>query len=366
MANEIFMLSGDQLGTYSDWTGTWPAPDYIPQINLFGIEALGGVDDRFFLVRTQGNTDTIANGDLFDVYPAMDDGTGKLVPDYSAPISTGTGATPDAFEYAAAGDEYAIMGMYTGPSLLLKLDGIGDITSISYKAGEDATGNNGEMEMSEIAAANPDGVVCFANGTLIATKAGKIPVEELQVGDLVMTLGGDFKPIRWIGSRKVRLRPESAADTLRPIRIMAGALGHGLPSRDMLVSRQHRMLVSSKIATRMFQSPNVLIAAIKLTELPGIFIDQDVTEVTYFHFLFDQHEVVFAEDAPAESLFTGKEAMKHIPPAAREEIFALFPQLRQHDTVGEPAFTTPAGHLQKKLVARHLKNEKCVLDGFRA
>lgn len=187
----------------------------------------------------------------------------------------------------------------------------------------------------------------------------------MKVGDRVLTYSGAFKPIRWIGSRHVNLRYHVNSNVLRPIRILAGALGQGLPSRDVLVSRQHRMLVSSKIAMRMFQSKNVLISAIKLTGLPGIYVDLDVDDVTYFHILFDDHEVVFADDAPAESLFTGAEALRRIPSEAREEIFTLFPELRTPKKEGETAFTCPAGRFQKKLIARHAKNGKPVLDDFR-
>ena len=93
---------------------------------------------------------------------------------------------------------------------------------------------------------------------------------------------------------------------LWPVRICVGALGNGLPERDLLVSRQHRMLVSSRIALRMFGQADVLIPAIRLTALPGIAIDTNVTEVEYFHILLANHEVVFAEGAATESLYTGK------------------------------------------------------------
>ena len=50
---------------------------------------------------------------------------------------------------------------------------------------------------------------------------------------------------------------------VQPVRILAGALGHGMPQRDLLVSRQHRMLVSSAICERMFGLEQVLVSAIK-------------------------------------------------------------------------------------------------------
>ena len=41
----------------------------------------------------------------------------------------------------------------------------------------------------------------------------------------------------------------------------------------------------------MFGTSEALIAAIKLTALPGIYVDEEASEVEYFHILFDSHEV---------------------------------------------------------------------------
>ena len=152
-------------------------------------------------------------------------------------------------------------------------------------------------------------VVCFCAGTLIRTPEGSTPIENLSEGDLVETHDNGAQEIKWIGTRRINFdKPEAQDEKLRPIRITAGALGSNLPARDLWVSRQHRMLISSKVSERMFGETAVLVPAIKLIELPGIFIDQDIETVEYFHLLFDRHEVIFAEGAPSESLFTGPEA----------------------------------------------------------
>ena len=364
MAGEEFLLSGNQIATYTTWSATYPPPDYDVSINLDSLVTLGSETDRFFLARTQGtDPTTVTNGDLYVVYPAVDDGTGTLVPDTTTPVTGVGGATPDAYDHTGAGDNYAIFGLYYGEQFAIKLDGFDDtVKDISFVEGT----SNGELDFSEIIAASPDNVICFALGTRIATPLDEIPVEDLRVGDLVSTYDGSSKRIRWIGSRKVRLAAGRSRENLRPVRILAGALGQGFPSRDILVSRQHRMLVSSKIAARMFAASDVLIPAIKLTELPGVFVDNDVEEITYFHFLFDKHEIVFAEGAPAESLFIGPEALEGISPDARKEIFEIFPDLQKRLAVGEKAHLVPSGRRQKKLIARHLKNRKPILESFRS
>jgi hypothetical protein len=207
-------------------------------------------------------------------------------------------------------------------------------------------------------------IVCFVQGTLIDTRDGQVPVEDLKTGDSVRTQDNGFQEIRWAGSISINPFTLQQNPKLRPIRITAGALGHGLPKRDLLVSRQHRILVSSRIAERIFGETEVLVPAIKLTELPGIHVDEDVTEVCYFHFLFDQHEVVFSEGAATESLFTGPEALKSVPPAARAEILSLFPELKNASFDARPARHIPEkGKHIKQLVRRHMANEQPLLKG---
>ncbi|SIT06591.1 Hint domain-containing protein [Paracoccus saliphilus] len=199
--------------------------------------------------------------------------------------------------------------------------------------------------------------ICFTANTLIETDHGNKPVEELQIGDMIATMDDGYQPIRWIGSTSRDAIDIARNPKLRPIRIPAGALGGGLPKRDLMVSRQHRVLVKSKIAQRMFGADEVLIPANKLVGVNGIEIAEDIDNVTYFHILFDKHQVIFSEDAPTESLFTGPEALKSVSPAARQEIETLFPQITAPDFIAEPARLIPAkGSAVKKLVARHVKH----------
>lgn len=202
------------------------------------------------------------------------------------------------------------------------------------------------------------GVVCFARGTLIRTQRGDIPVEELRVGDLVCTRDNDLQAIRWIGS--VRLGRDVLSDNpnLRPIRIKAGALGTSIPSADLVVSPQHRILVRSKVARRMFGTDEVLAAAKQFLKAEGVDIATDMDEVVYFHMLFDHHEVVVSNGAETESLFTGSESLKGVGKAARDEIFALFPGLRKEGYAPTSARALLSGRQARKLAMRHVQNNK--------
>lgn len=202
--------------------------------------------------------------------------------------------------------------------------------------------------------------VCFAAGTLIETADGSRRIETLRRGDLVLTKDNGLQPIRWIGSRKIGTAVLQENPNLRPIRIKAGALGAGTPASDLVVSPQHRVLVRSKIAQRMFGAIEVLIAAKHLLEIDGIEIAQDIAEVEYFHFMFDAHEVILANGAEAESLYTGPEALKAVSPAARDEILALFPELRDMDSTALAPSARPLvkGRVGRQLAGRHARNRR--------
>ena len=201
-------------------------------------------------------------------------------------------------------------------------------------------------------------IVCFAAGTMILTPQGYRLVEDLEVGDLVCTKDNGDKPLQWIGSRSLDAGTLKANPHLKAIRIRVGALGDGVPSSDLLVSPQHRVLVRSKIAIRMFDSSEVLVAAKQLLCLDGIDIADDMDTVDYFHFLFDQHEVVISNGAETESLYTGAQAIKGVGKAAAEEIFALFPELLEEDYHAHAARPLLSGRQGRKLAMRHLTNDR--------
>jgi Ca2+-binding RTX toxin-like protein len=199
-------------------------------------------------------------------------------------------------------------------------------------------------------------IICFAQGTEIITADGPTCVEDLAEGDLVMTMDNGYQPVRWLGSKALSAADLQSAPKLRPIRIAAGALGNGTPARDLLVSRQHRVFLRSAIAERMFGVKEVLVAAIKLVGLPGIEIAEDVDDVTYFHILFDRHEIVFSNGAATESLFTGPEALKAVSEDARAEILQLFPDIAEQTERAAARHIPTKGQRVLRLIARHARN----------
>ncbi|SFS54622.1 Hemolysin-type calcium-binding repeat-containing protein [Sulfitobacter marinus] len=190
---------------------------------------------------------------------------------------------------------------------------------------QDSRGNiTGTTTYSEI----EDVVICFTPDTRIATRRGEIPVQQLKVDDLLITRDNGLQPVRWIGRRNLSRAELVAAPRFHPIMIRAGALGNNLPQWDMVVSPNHRILITSNLAEVMFLEREVLVAAKHLVGLDGV-NQIRAARVSYIHILFDQHEVVLADGAWAESFQPGEHSMAGILPEQRDEVLTLFPELKR-------------------------------------
>ena len=132
--------------------------------------------------------------------------------------------------------------------------------------------------------------ICFMAGTMIRTPDGQVAVETLERGDIVLTAGGLAKPVSWLGRQTVST---VFADPLRvwPVRIKAGAIDDNVPSRDLVVSPAHAILVDGALinAGALVNGSSV----VRETQVPEIF--------TYYHVELDDHSLILAENTPAET-----------------------------------------------------------------
>ena len=199
---------------------------------------------------------------------------------------------------------------YTGGAFTL-LDTDGDVSA----DGTNAVPLTNDFDFRDI--------ICFTKGTYIQTPAGERRIETLKPGDQIVTIDNGIQPIRWIGQRTVR-----ATGAFAPIRFATGAYGN---SRDLLVSPQHRMLVRGYAPQLLFGESEVLVPAKSLVNNFDVTIDF-CGMVTYFHVLFDRHQIIVANGAPSESFCPGEMGLSALADCARSEIFALFPELKTQQT----------------------------------
>lgn len=143
---------------------------------------------------------------------------------------------------------------------------------------------------------------CFATGTRILTTAGEIPVEDIAIGDELVTVREDgplTARVIWTGRRHVNLATHPEPDLVRPIRITAGAFAPGIPARDLRVSPNHAIYWDGH-----------LFEAAALVNNITIFQETTPRAITYHHIELEAHDIILAEGLPTESyLDTGNRRM---------------------------------------------------------
>ncbi len=224
----------------------------------------------------------------------------------------------------------------------LDLTGVGEFEIVDETVDPDGNSTSGTVNFLDA----PDGAVtgsmtfkeiekiipCFTPGSVIATPQGERLVEDLQIGDRVITRDNGLQEIRWLGRRDLAGAEMLQAQHLKPVLIRAGSLGRGLPERDLLVSPNHRVLINNEKSALYFEDREVLVAAKHLTGLEGVDA-VDTSAVSYIHFMFDQHEVVLSNGSWTESFQPGEQTLDGMGVEQRDEIYTLFPELREMEGV---------------------------------
>jgi endonuclease YncB( thermonuclease family) len=172
-----------------------------------------------------------------------------------------------------------------------------------------------------------EGVVCFTPGTALETPDGPCPVEDLVAGDKVVTKDAGAQEIMWVGQRRVSGARLYAMPDLRPVRIREGALGSGRPTGDLIVSPDHRILISGAAALELWGETEVFVAARDLIDDHRVTRDLAAKSVTYIHLLLPEHHVLVANGVETESFHPGVADLDAIAEDQRLRLFDVMPDL---------------------------------------
>ncbi|MCX7890257.1 MAG: Hint domain-containing protein [Rhodobacteraceae bacterium] len=169
---------------------------------------------------------------------------------------------------------------------------------------------------------------CFTPGITTVTADGERAIEDLRVGDRLVTRDGGLREVRWVGTRTFSYGEIQARPHLKPVLIRAGSLGPGRPEADMMLSPNTRVLAPRERSALHFDRREPLIAAKHL--LSGAMIRVvEVLGVTYLHVLLDRHETVLANGLWTELFHPGDASLGARGNAQRNEIREIFPALRE-------------------------------------
>ncbi|MEM7644813.1 MAG: Hint domain-containing protein, partial [Pseudomonadota bacterium] len=295
-------------------------------------ELFGGDDDD--ILTGGGGQDTL-QGDAGD--DVLDGGDGSDVLEGGLGSDTLIAGRDDTATGGDGDDLFVIDPTATGSGTIFITGGEGDETlgdtldfagqlvngSITFtNTDDDAGGFSGTALLQDgtvVNFAEIETIICFADGTRIATPHGPRSVENLREGDLVLTRDDGPQPLRWIGACPIR-----PADGQAPIRFEAGTVGNDRPLR---VSPQHRMIVRGWRAQILFGEEEVLVPAISLVDGQGV-RQEEPKKVTYRHLLCDTHQIVFADGAEAETFLPAAYGLKGVSDFDRARLFQNRPDLR--------------------------------------
>ncbi|EUK17461.1 Hint domain-containing protein [Commensalibacter papalotli (ex Servin-Garciduenas et al. 2014)] len=177
-------------------------------------------------------------------------------------------------------DDHIILQLLNGTSVTLNMIGI---KQTGYSLGSDA---NGDLTM----------IVCFLTGTMIKMGKGDCAVEDIQVGDMVLTYDPQTKTkvkkkVVWVGHQTARVNPKLTDDLAGyPVRIVKDAFKKGVPNKDLLITAEHCLFIDGHF-----------IPARMLVNGRSIYYDYSMTSYDYYHIETEDHSVIWADGMLTES-----------------------------------------------------------------
>ena len=259
----------------------------------------GGAGDDVFVISAGSGADTISDFDISD-----SDGDGRF--NDQLDLSGLTDAQGNPIQLA---------------DVTVTDDGFGNAL-LSFPNGETILMQGvSPAQMSTSSQMTSAGIPCFTSGTLILTARGEVAIEHLTLGDRVQTMDNGLQPIRWIGRSRLEEADLKGAPGIKPICMPSGF--NGLHSRTF-VSPQHGMYLDGDQTGTV----SCLARAKHLAELPGPARTANGKKcVTYFHMLFDEHQIVFGNGAAFESFYPGPYALSIFSAEIIVELSSLIPGL---------------------------------------
>ena len=196
----------------------------------------------------------------------------------------GTAATPVPLTILANGETYFHVANTRGEPLGNDL-----MNGIGLTAGTSVNISQVDLAMlHDVGTPVTSSVICFAHGTQIATPGGEVPVDQLAVGDRVLTASGDAVPIIWVGVGRVLVTPGVAVRRCRSSCV--GSARRQCPASRPASDQGHSLFLDG-----------VLIPVEFLVNHRSIQWDDRAREVSIYHIELATHDVLLADGAPAES-----------------------------------------------------------------
>ncbi len=218
-------------------------------------------------------------------------------------MMSGMGQTTEILVLVEVGDDGNVNNVYALP-----------LAQLTERTGYALVGidhENARQKFAQVAC------VFFSRGTHITMASGaQIPIEDVNVGDLILTRDDGPQAVRWIGQSTMRAVGEFA-----PIRIKAGTLHN---ESDLLVNPDHRLFIYQRSDELGAGRHEVLVRARHLVNGDSV-VREAGGFVDYFQILFDRHQIIFAEGIAAETLLVDTRTRAALPEELNEKLAQSLP-----------------------------------------
>ncbi len=175
--------------------------------------------------------------------------------------------------------------------------------------------------------AGPVGLVA---GASLRTPCGPRRVENVRVGDLVVTRDAGLQPVRLVFSRVVTAAELAADPSLAPVRLAPRAIAPMMPGQDLKVGPAHRLLIPG---WKLEDKDDHELTLLPARELAGvndsIHSTREEADVTYYNVMFDEHVVFCANGMPVESFRPTPQSLDTVDTRVGDDIVRLFPDLKK-------------------------------------
>ncbi|GEK94838.1 Hint domain-containing protein [Gluconobacter kanchanaburiensis] len=244
----------------------------------FGRDAVDGASSQLVLSDYNDTISTPITG--YDAASVITIDAGKSTPLSATFTSNGNGTYTLTVAFDQYGNGITLSNVSFGPNSAPGTPTIVQNADGSWSVVNGATGYNGQ--------------ICYLAGSMILTPEGERAIETLVAGDQVTVYeNGETRSemVVRVGHAHTAVGKSGYADIdAVPVRIRAGALSDGVPSRDLLVTPEHcLMLEGGFVPARM------------LVNGMSIVYDHAITDYDYYHIETVRHSVLIANGALSES-----------------------------------------------------------------
>lgn len=284
-------------------------------INITGDNAISALSGNSYTIENGGtiNLGTLSTSEISALGGStitFGDGGGTLVITPASGVTLLTFSNIHGFGNTGSTIEIPGSGKVTNATYdsTSKTTSITTDTGITVKVSGDYTISNNSLYQQESGgnlyiSASPTNslgtsavLVCFLSGSMIRTSKGDVAVEDIQIGDQVVTFDWRnnqdvIRPVIWTGKGHCKVRFDLPDDEAGwPVRVIKNAISDGVPYKDMLITAEHCLFFRDR-----FVPVRMLVNGV------SIFYDKSITSYDYYHVETEQHSVITADGMLTES-----------------------------------------------------------------